>query len=350
MFHRLVVAEVRRETEDCVSLAFAVPEALRAAFAFAPGQYLTLRRMADGEEVRRSYSICAAPGDGELRVAVKHVPGGAFSAWANGGVAAGDVMEVMAPEGRFGAPVGAGTYLAIAAGSGITPVMSVLRAVLEGSDDARFVLLYGSRTVDGIIFRGALEDLKDRYLGRLTVIHVLSREAQDVPVLTGRLDAARLRALLPRTVDPASVDHALLCGPGEMIDTAARVLVELGVAPERIRSERFTPVPGARAARVAAPAQAAPFATATVVHEGKTSTIAVAEGEPVLEAALRAGLNLPWACRGGMCSTCRARLTEGTAVMEENFSLEPWELEAGYVLTCQAHPTSPHVTVDFDHV
>jgi ring-1,2-phenylacetyl-CoA epoxidase subunit PaaE len=350
MFHALRIGEVRRETAECVSLVFDVPAELRARFGFVPGQYLTLRRVVDGEEIRRSYSICSAPGDGELRVAIKRVAGGAFSEFANAGLAAGDTMEAMAPEGRFGAPVGEGTYLAIAAGSGITPVMSVLRSVLAGTKGARFVLLYGSRTVEDIIFRGALEDLKDRHLDRLTVIHVLSREAQDVPMLSGRLDADRLLALLPATLDPAGIDHALLCGPGGMIDTAAGVLGELGVAPERIHVERFTPAPGARARRAIVPEVAAPFATATVIYDGKTNTVPVAEGEPVLEAALRAGLDLPWACRGGMCSSCRARLTEGSVTLAENFSLEPWELEAGYVLACQAHPTTARVTIDFDHV
>jgi ring-1,2-phenylacetyl-CoA epoxidase subunit PaaE len=349
MFHTLRVAEIRRETEDCVSLAFAVPEALRAAFAFSPGQYLTLRRIADGKEIRRSYSICAAPGDGELRVAVKCVPGGAFSGWANAALRPGDSVEVMAPDGRFGAPVGDLTYLAVAAGSGITPVMSVLRTVLDGAPGARFVLLYGSRTTDGIIFREVLEDLKDRFLGRLSVVHVLSREEQDVPVLNGRLDAARLRLLVPALVDPPDVDHALLCGPGEMIDTATAVLAELGVDPARIHAEHFTPAADARP-RPPAAEGAVPFATATIIHDGKTRTVPVAEGEAVLEAALRAGMNLPWSCRGGMCSTCRARLTEGAARLRENYALEAWELAAGYVLTCQAQPTTRHVTVDFDHV
>ena len=349
LFHPLRLADLRRETADCVSLAFDIPPALRDAFAFAPGQYLTLRTTLAGQELRRSYSICSAPHEGELRVAVKHVPGGAFSHFANTILSQGDTIEAMVPEGRFGAPVADGTYVAIAAGSGITPIMSLLRSVLAGAPAARFVLLYGSRTVDEILFRTALEDLKDRHMGRLTVIHVLSREAQDIPILTGRLDAPRLRALLPLTLDPATIDHAFLCGPGGMIDDAAQVLAELGVTPDRVHTERFTPS-GAPVLRPAPAPEAAPFATATIIYDGKTNTIPMAEGEPVLEAALRAGLDLPWACRGGMCSTCRARITEGAARLEENFSLEPWELEAGFVLTCQAHPTTAHITVDFDHV
>ena len=349
MFHTLTIADLRRETADCVSLAFAVPEHLRAAFAFTPGQYLTLRAMIDGEDVRRSYSICSVPDDGALRVAIKHVPGGAFSHFANTSLSRGDTLEVMPPEGRFGAPPAAGTTLAIAAGSGITPILSIHKATLAASPAAQCVLIYGSRTVADIIFRTELEDLKDRHLGRLAIIHILSREEQDVAVLNGRIDPGKLHALLPSLVAPAEVDHAYLCGPGGMIDTASETLVALGVDPARIRAERFTPSAPAHT-RPATPAAAVPFATATIIHDGKTNDIPVAEGEPILEAAIRAGLDLPWSCRAGMCSTCRAKLTEGAAEMEQNFSLETWETESGYVLTCQAHPTTPHVTVDYDHV
>ena len=348
MFHKLTIADIRRETEACVSIAFAVPEALRARFAFTPGQYLTLRTRIAGEDIRRSYSICSAPADGELRVAIKHVPGGHFSEHANTALCIGDTLDVMAPEGRFGAPIAAGTYVAFAAGSGITPILSIAKTVLSAG--AQFILFYGSRTVPGIIFREVLEDLKDRHLGRLTVIHVLSREEQDVPILTGRLDAEKVRALLPTLADPASIDHAFLCGPGAMIDTLSVTLAEMGVPPGAIHTERFTPAEGGRPPRAAPLPDAEPFARATIIHDGKTNEIPVAEGEPILEAAIRAGLDLPWSCRGGMCSTCRAKLTEGSATMDENYALEPWETEAGYVLTCQAHPTTKHVTVDYDHV
>jgi ring-1,2-phenylacetyl-CoA epoxidase subunit PaaE len=268
-----------------------------------------------------------------------------FSGFANTRLATGDAIEVMPPEGRFGAALGAGTYVGIAAGSGITPVLSLLKAVLAGDERARFVLLYGSRTTASILFRGELEDLKDRYLERLSVIHVLSREGQDVPVLSGRLEAAKLRALLPAA---GVITAAFVCGPGEMIETAEGVLAELGVADSRVHVERFTPSSPPRGK--AGVADVAPFGTATIIHDGKTNLIEVAEGEPILEAAIRAGLDLPWSCRGGMCSTCRARVTEGAATMEANYSLEPWETAAGFVLTCQAHPTSRHVIVDYDAV
>ena len=351
MFHSLRIASVRRETDDCVSLAFDIPAAARAAFAFTPGQYLTLRATIAGEELRRSYSICSGPDDGELRVAIKHVPGGRFSHHANTALGPGDRIDVMPPEGRFVAPPGAGTHVAIVAGSGITPVLSIMKGVLAHDPASRFVLLYGSRSVASILFRTELEDLKDHYLDRLTVLHVLSREEQDVPVLTGRLDAGKITALLPSAADPATIAHAFLCGPGALIDTATETLAGLGVPPGRIHAERFTPAAPGRTAPPPAPAPGpAPFATATIIHDGTSNLIPVAAGEPVLEAAIRAGLDLPWSCRGGMCSTCRARITAGAATMEVNFSLEPWETDAGFVLTCQAHPTTAHVTVDYDAV
>jgi ring-1,2-phenylacetyl-CoA epoxidase subunit PaaE len=352
-FHKLSIAEIRRETEDAVSLAFDVPEALRPAFAFSPGQYLTLRATLDGAEVRRYYSICSGLDDGELRVAIKHVPGGVFSGHANKVLREGDTIEAMPPAGRFGAPLmpdAARTHVGIAAGSGITPVLSILRSVLSREPASRFVLLYGSRATAAILFREALEDLKDRFLGRLSVVHVLSREAQDVPVLAGRLDAAKLGALLPSLVAPGAIDHAYVCGPSTMIDAAVAMLAGYGVPPGHIHTERFTPSGDAPRAPVMAAARTAPHATATIIHDGIATEIAMAQGEAVLDAALRAGLDLPWSCRGGMCSTCRARVSEGRVEMTQNFSLEPWETEAGYVLTCQAHARTPHLVVDYDHV
>ena len=351
-FHQLRIADLTRETEDCVSLLFAVPDALRATFAFRPGQYLTLRTTRDGEELRRAYSICAGLDDGELRVAIKRGDPGGFSEWANTQLAAGDVLDVMPPEGRFGLlpdPSASRTILALAAGSGITPILSIIKSVLAREPASQVVLIYGSRNTAGIIFRAALEDLKDRYLSRLTVIHVLSREAQDIGVLNGRVDAACLAALLPGLVTPSEVDAAFLCGPAEMLDALPAALHALGVPADRIHTERFTPTAAPRA-RAVVPADAPAFATATIIHDGQTREIPIAEGEAVLDAAMRAGLDLPWSCRGGMCSTCRAKLVAGAAEMTQNFSLEPWETEAGFVLTCQAHPKSAHLVVDYDAV
>ena len=350
MFHTLRIADRRQETDEAVSLAFEIPMGLREAFAFRPGQYLTLRATLGGEEVRRAYSICAGLDDGELRVAVKHVPGGAFSAHANTALQAGNVLEVMPPEGRFGHdPSGQGRlYLGLAAGSGITPILSIVKSVLAREPGSRFILLYGSRSTAQVLFRGALEDLKDRYLDRLTVVHTLSREAQDVPALNGRLDGAKLRALLPGLVDTAAIDQAFLCGPEAMLDELPGVLADLGVPEDRIQVERFTPSGPRRAVVVAQDAPAA--AMATIIHDGARREVPVADGETVLDAALRAGMDLPWSCHGGMCSTCRARVTEGQVEMAVNFSLEPWEVSAGYVLTCQARAVTPSVVVDYDQV
>lgn len=353
-FHVLRIADIRRETPDAVSLALDVPEELKPAFAFAPGQYLTLRTTLDGEEVRRSYSICSGLDEGELRIAVKRLPEGRFSGWAHERLRVGDTLEVMPPEGRFGLtpdPDAAHVYVAIAAGSGITPIMAILRSVLAREPGSRFVLLYGSRSSERIIFRDALHDLKDRYLGRLAVVHVLSREPQDVEALHGRLDAARIAALLPGLVGPAAIDRAFLCGPPGLIESAAAALTGLGVAPARIQVERFTPAADAGPPRAPAPEEVSSSAhRATIVHDGVRVEVPVAAGETVLDAGLRAGLDLPWSCHGGMCATCRARLTDGAVRMDENYALAPWELEAGYVLTCQAHPTTARVTADYDQV
>jgi len=354
-FYSLRVREVRRETPDAVSIAFEVPDELRDAFRYAPGQYLTLRAMLGGEEVRRSYSICSGLDDDEWRVAVKHVPDGIFSHHASNSLRPGDVIDVMLPAGRFGVPMVPGqarVHVGFAAGSGITPIMAILRSVLSREPQSRFVLFYGSRSTAEIIFREALEDLKDRFLDRLSVFHVLSREQQDIPVLGGRLDAEKVRALLPAVVAPAAIDHAYICGPTSMLDILPTVLHELGVPPERVHVERFTPADGpVRLPRpVPTRADASRFATAVIIHEGKSNEVPVADGEAVLDAGLRAGLNLPWSCRGGMCSTCRARLRDGAVTMAQNYALEPWETDAGYILTCQSHPTSTKLTVDYDQV
>ena len=248
-------------------------------------------------------------------------------------------------------PAASRTYLGVAAGSGITPVLSILRSVLTREPGSRFVLLYGSRATAGIIFREALEELKDRFMARLTVVHVLSREQQDVPVLSGRLDGALVTALLRGLVDVPRIDEAFLCGPEAMIEEVSSTLADAGLAPDHIHSERFTtgtPFP-ARPRPFQQPG-AAPFAVATVVSDGIRTAVPIEEGETVLDAALRAGLDLPYSCRGGMCSTCRARVSDGAVRMDVNYGLEPWETEAGYVLTCQARPTTARVLVDYDQV
>ncbi len=350
-FHPLRVVDVARETSDAVAITLQPPP--HADFRFTPGQYLTFRRVVDGVEQRRSYSICAGLDDGTLRVGIKRVPGGAFSGWVVDQLRAGDVLDAMPPEGRFGLMPDAAarprTVLGIACGSGITPILSIASSLLAREPRARFVLLYGNRDAAGIMFRQSLEHLKDRYLSRLAVVHVLSREKHELSALHGRLDAARIAALLPGLVPIGAIDAAFLCGPDGMAAGARRALEGLGLDPARIQEERFTPAAGSLPrAKPAAPPEAPAAATATITVDGVTRDVPMASGESVLEAGLRAGLDLPWSCRGGMCCTCRAKVTEGAVAMATNYSLQPWEIEAGFVLTCQSRPTGATVTVDYD--
>ena len=355
-FHRLTVAEVRRETPDSVSIRFAVPPALAEAYRFLPGQHVTVKLRLGGEEVRRSYSICSGLDEGELRIAVKRQEGGAFSSYANERLRPGNALEVMTPTGHFTAPLDPGAarlYLGIAAGSGITPLLSIIKTVLAREPESRFFLLYGNRTTQSIMFREALEALKDRFLDRLSVTHVLSREAQDLPALGGRIDAEKLTLFLRAAIPVAAIGHAFLCGPPELLRSAEETLRALGLPAERLHLERFTvdgaPPPQRPAPR--APGMARPaIAEAEAVLDGRSHHFPIGEGETVIDAALAAGLELPYSCRGGMCCTCRAKLVEGQVEMEHNYSLEPWELQAGYVLTCQSHPKTKKIRLDYDQV
>ncbi len=294
-FRPLTITDLRRETEDAISIAFP------PAFPYIPGQYVTLRALIEGNDTRRSYSICSGLDDNELRIAIKLVLGGRFSAWAHRTLQPGQAIEVLPPEGRFTHhpdPAASATYLAVAAGSGITPILSILKSTLARERNSRFILLYGSRSTALILFREQLEELKDRYLDRLSLVHILSREQQDIPILNGRLDAPKLRTLLPSLADPATLDAAFLCGPGRMIETASEYLAEAGLPPARIRSERFTPSGEPLERSLIRPNPGPPFATATIIADGIRTEIPVASGESVLEAALRAGLDLPYSCRG----------------------------------------------------
>ena len=353
-FHRLAVSDLRRETADAISMTFAIPHNLAGDYSFQPGQYLTLRTFMDGEEVRRSYSICSGPDDGELRIAVKKVDGGAFSSWAADELKSGDELDVMTPTGRFGvahAPEQSRLYVGFAAGSGITPVLSIIKGVLAREPHSRFFLFYGNRTADGMLFREELEELKDRFLQRLSLFHVISGEEQDIPILHGRLDGDKVRVLLRSLVPASSVDHVFVCGPIGMSEDIEATCRAIGIADEKIHVERFVSEFGGkpRPKKVVEPG-APPKAMASLIIDGKRREVPVAEGEAILDAALRAGVDLPFACKGGMCSTCRAKLVEGEAAMDVNYSLEPWELKAGFILTCQAKPCSDKVVVDYDHV
>jgi ring-1,2-phenylacetyl-CoA epoxidase subunit PaaE len=353
-FHRLAVSDLRRETADAVSLTFAIPKELAEDYRFSPGQYLTLRTMMDGEEVRRSYSICSGPDDGELRIAVKKIDGGAFSNWAADELKCGDELDVMTPTGRFGvtaAPDQARVYVGFAAGSGITPILSIVKGVLAREPDSRFFLFYGNRSASGMLFREALEELKDRFIERLSVFHVISGEEQDIPILHGRLDGEKVRVLLRSLVSWQDVDHVFICGPSGMSEDIEATCRAIGIAENRIHVERFVSEFGGKPRpKMVVPPTAPPKAFAALIIDGKRREVPIAEGEAILDAALRAGVDLPFACKGGMCSTCRARLVEGKAQMEVNYSLEPWELEKGFILTCQARPVTDRVVVDYDHV
>jgi ring-1,2-phenylacetyl-CoA epoxidase subunit PaaE len=353
-FHRLAVSDLRRESADAVSLTFAIPKELARDYSFAPGQYLTLRTTMDGEEVRRSYSICSGPDDGELRIAVKKVDGGAFSSWAADELKAGDELDVMTPTGRFGVapgPAEARTYVGFAAGSGITPILSIVKGALAREPNSRFFLFYGNRTTVGMLFREALEELKDRFIERLSVFHVISGEEQDIPILHGRLDGEKVRVLLRSLVPAADVDHVFICGPTGMSEDIEATCREIGIAEDRIHVERFVSGLGGKPRpKAIIPPSAPPKAFASLIIDGKRREVPVADGEAILDAALRGGVDLPFACKGGMCSTCRAKLVEGKAEMDVNYSLEPWELKAGFILTCQAKPVSDKVVVDYDHV
>ena len=369
-FRKLMIGDVRRETADCVSVAFDIPEALKDEFRFYQGQNITLRMTMDGAEVRRSYSICSSPLEGELRIAVKKVTGGLFSTYANEALRQGHSLEVLPPSGKFYTdlhPANRKHYLAFAAGSGITPVISLIKATLATEPDSSFTLVYGNRTRGSIIFRDELEALKNRHMDRLALHHILSREDLDVPVYQGRIDVEKCEELCARLIDVRSADEVFLCGPGQMIFSLKDWLETRGVERKRIHFELFHTLddgpagqafPGTAKDAAALNGQstgkgAEPGSTAvsqvTVTLDGVSHHFALPyEGASILETALMEGIDLPFACKGGVCCTCRAKLLEGKVEMDHNYALEADELEAGYVLTCQSHPRSEKVSVDFD--
>lgn len=353
-FHRLQVKEVRRETEDCVSVLLDVPEERQADFHFIQGQYLTFKKTISGEEVRRSYSLCSSPLDGELRVAIKEVEGGRFSTFANRELQTGDDLESMTPRGSFHVPLGteAGSqYVAFASGSGITPVMSILRTTLKQEPDSHFHLFYGNRNSQSVIFKEMLDDLKNEFMGRLEVHHILSREDQGSDLLKGRLDAEKCMAFGKTFFDPASIRAYFLCGPGEMIEKIQGALTDMGVAKERIHFELFSaPMVKKPAAEKKEKQHDKKLkAQVTVILDSDETHFEMSGNrKTVLDAALDAGADVPFACKGAVCCTCRAKVLEGTADMEMNYALEDEEVEEGYVLTCQALPTSEKVVVSYD--
>ena len=347
-FRPLTVARVDRLTDDAATVTFDVPAELAADYAFRPGQSITLRRVGEGRDERRDYSICAPAGQ-PLRIGVREVPGGLFSSWLVHRVRPGERIEVLPPSGRFTADLSEpADHVFVVAGSGITPVLSLAATVLADGEST-VTVLYGNRRADTVMFADELADLKDRYGPRLTLVHVLSREARDTEITSGRLDAGRLRSLVEALVDVAGIDHWWLCGPHGLVTDAQSVLAQLGVPRERVHQELFyvddlppAPVRGDPATVDGAASQV------TVVLDGRSTPLTLPRDVPVLDAAQKVRGDLPFACRGGVCGTCRARVTSGEVRMRRNFALEPEEIAAGYVLTCQSLPVSDAVTVDYD--
>ncbi len=352
-FHPLRVHDVRADTDDAMVVTFDVPADLGDTFRFQPGQYVTLRRLHDGQDLRRSYSICAAAGEG-LRVGVRRVPGGAFSTWLHQALKAGDIIDVMEPQGRFGAAVNQPSerrhVLCVAGGSGITPILAIVKTVLAQEPRSHVTLLYGNRHAASTMFKEELEDLKNRHLTRLALHPVFSREQVDSPLNMGRLDRAKLADFM-RLVNPATVDLAFVCGPHAFNDETQASLLAAGIAAERIHVERFGVPPSAADATLHAPKEGdATSGTITVVRDGLTREVALLPGdESILAAASRAGLDVPFSCKSGVCATCRARLLQGRVRMDRNFALDQAELDAGFILTCQSHPLTERVVVSFDH-
>jgi ring-1,2-phenylacetyl-CoA epoxidase subunit PaaE len=352
-FFPLTVTDIRRDTRDAVVLTLSPPDDARDEFFFTQGQYLTFRRVFDGEEVRRSYSICAGVDDGVLRVGVKRVEAGWFSTYVNEEVKIGDTLEAMAPAGNFYSalkPAEARRYLGFAGGSGITPMISLLRTVMSREPKSSFTLVYANRSASAIMFREELEDMKNLHLGRLNIVHVLESEAGEIDLFSGRLDRAKCEALFTRWIDVTSADFAFICGPEPMMLAVADALKARGLPETAIKFELFSSprAPRAKPKSAPSPRGAAGAATATIILDGAARTITVAEGQAVLDAALSQSIDAPFACKAGVCSTCRAKLLEGEVEMEANYALEDYEVERGYILTCQSRPRTAAITIDYD--
>jgi len=350
-FYPIKIATIRRETSDCVSVALDIPDSLRDDFRYIPGQYLTFRVNLNGEEVRRSYSLCSAPAENEWRIAIKKVDGGLFSTYANDSLKAGDTLETAPPDGRFfPESVSADMnrdFVFFAAGSGITPVISIIKTVLQKAAESRVTLVYGNRRSSTVIFREEIEGLKNRYLGRFQVIHILSQERVDVPWQSGRITAARLDEMLEVMPDILGADQFFVCGPEEMIACVREGLQSRGIPKDHVHFELFG-TGQHKQKKSQQPVSDAVIATAEIRLDGVRFDVPVREGQAVLDAALATGADLPFACKGGVCCTCRAKLTEGKVEMEANYALDEEEVEAGFILTCQAHPLTPVIKVDFD--
>lgn len=350
-FYPLQVREVRQETRDAIVVVFHVPAELEARFRFVQGQHLTLRAIIDGQEVRRSYSICSAVHE-NLRVAVKRTPGGLFSNWILDNLKPGDTLEVMPPEGRFHVPLSAANrkhYVAFAAGSGITPVFSIIKTTLLSEPGSSFTLFYGNRASSTILLREELAELKDVFLDRFNLIHVMSREHQDLDLLNGRITAEKSEQLLRHFCRLEAIDTVFLCGPQEMVEDVSSRLKTLGIPESRIKIELFTVDPNERRRERKLTGSALQAeCQVTLIVDGDTLHFPMQRSETILDAGLNRGIDLRHSCKSGVCATCRAKLVDGQVDMDANYALEDYEVARGFILTCQSYPVTEHVTVDFD--
>jgi ring-1,2-phenylacetyl-CoA epoxidase subunit PaaE len=352
-FYPLTVANVRNETRDAIAVTFDVPHELKETFAYKQGQHLTLRAMIDGEDVRRSYSICSAVQDDTLRVAIKRTPGGMFSSWANETLKAGMTLDVMPPMGHFNVALDASNekhYLAFAAGSGITPVLSIVKTTLLAEPKSRFTIVYGNRATSSVIFRDELTDLKDSYLDRLRLVYVMSREQQDIELFNGRITKEKCAQFFQHWIGVDDVDFAFICGPEEMMHGVSAALQEAGMPKEQIRIELFAASIPKHEHRPRKLESGARHQTEiTVIMDGSAASFTMEkEKESVLDAGIKAGLEMRYSCKGGVCSTCRCKVLEGEVEMDVNYALEDYEVARGFVLSCQSFPLTDKVVLDFD--
>ncbi len=354
-FHPLPVSKVHKETRDCIAVTFEVPPELRDSFQYQQGQHLTLRALVNDEDLRRSYSICSAVQDGALRVAIKRTQGGAFSTWANETLQPGAVIEVMPPMGHFNVPLDAANrknYLAFAAGSGITPILSIVKTTLLTEPHSRFTLFYGNRASSSVIFKNELMELKDIYMERLNIVYVMSREQQDIELFNGRITKEKTAQFLQHWIDIADYDTAFICGPEDMMHGVSEALQEAGMPKAAIKVELFAAsIPKHQhKPRAQLDLDAAHQLTeVTVIQDGNAATFTMEKDkESILDAGLRAGLEMRYSCKGGVCSTCRCKVVEGKVDMDVNYALEDYEIARGFVLSCQSFPATDKVIIDFD--
>jgi ring-1,2-phenylacetyl-CoA epoxidase subunit PaaE len=352
-FYPLTVSKVKHETRDAIAVTFDVPPELKDTFAYRQGQYLTLRTTINGEDVRRSYSICSAVHDAQLRVAIKRCSGGLFSSWANESLQPGATLDVMPPSGNFNVPLDAASsrhYLAFAAGSGITPILSIVKTTLQAEPHSRFTIVYGNRASSSVIFRDELTDLKDQYMGRLRLVYVMSREQQDIELFNGRITEDKCNQFLRQWIDIRDIDIAFICGPEDMMHGVSRALQEAGLPKEQIRIELFAASAPPRERKPRSVESAARNLTeVTVIMDGNAASFTMdKDKESLLDAGLRAGLDMRYSCKGGVCSTCRCKVLDGEVEMDVNYALEDYEVARGFVLSCQSFPVTDKVVVDFD--